>query len=177
MPLRVRHLGNDVARDDAGQSKARAGCIGPDARDRFGFVCSEPVSTGGQHRSARRWLRYEEFGHRSSRGRNTRPGILQRLALGAEGECRRLAIVSLQVVLGEETLFVPRSAFADLGSPSRISVKRHGRRFDIVVIGGDAATSYAAGLRFWNSGISSRRVESGEFNASGWEETTFASPR
>jgi hypothetical protein len=95
---------------------------------------------------------------------------------GAEAECPGLAFASLQVRVGDVPIFVPRSAFADLGAPRSVSVNTHRRGFNIVVIGGDAATSYTAKLRFSYLEIKSRRVEGGEFKDSAWEETTFSFP-
>lgn len=93
---------------------------------------------------------------------------------GAEAECPRLAVIELEVRVGADNIFVPRSAFADLGSPNRISLMTRKSGFDIVVHGGDAANSYVARLRFSKLEIKSRRVESGEFRDSAWENTTFS---
>lgn len=96
---------------------------------------------------------------------------------GAEAECPKLAVADVQVFVGKEVLFVPRSAFVDLGSPHHLSVSPTKAGFEIVIQGGDAATSYNARLRFSIGQIWSRRVESGEFPKSAWEETKFSFTR
>lgn len=93
---------------------------------------------------------------------------------GAEALCPKLAIAALQVSIDNESLFIPRSAFIDLGSPNLVTVEVRKSGFDVIVRGGDAATSYTATLRFRNSEIESRRVESGEFPDSAWEHTRFS---
>lgn len=95
---------------------------------------------------------------------------------GAEDECPRQIIKKLIVFVANEKLFVPRSAFADLGNPERYIVKITSKGFDLYIYGGDAATSYVAKLRFSSNKIKTRKVESGENRESAWEETKFSFP-
>lgn len=67
---------------------------------------------------------------------------------GAENECPRQIIKKLIVFVANEKLFIPRSAFADLGNPERYTVITNSKGFDLYIYGGDAATSYIAKLRF-----------------------------
>ena len=79
------------------------------------------------------------------------------------------------VLRNGQSLFIPLSAYADLGSPRRISLlKLSSHGFRLVVSGGDAAGSYDAILDFKKNEISRRRVVSGEFPKEVWEETTFS---
>ena len=95
---------------------------------------------------------------------------------GAENECPKLALISLEVTVGDGSLFVPRSAFADLGTPHSAVLRKHGAEYELTIKGGDAATSYQAQIRFSRSQIRSRTVSSGEFPDSARERTTFSFP-
>jgi hypothetical protein len=95
---------------------------------------------------------------------------------GAEGECPRAAVTGIEVAVGAEPLFVPRSAYADLGAPSNLEVRPGPASFDVVVHGGDAATAYAATLTFSRSTLQSRRVYNKSFRDSAWEETRYSFP-
>jgi hypothetical protein len=93
---------------------------------------------------------------------------------GAEAECPNLSIGGMQVHIASSSIFVPRSAFADLGSPIDITIVNRRKGFDVIIRGGDAATSYIATLQFSNRLIEKRRVESGEFGKLAWENTIFS---
>jgi hypothetical protein len=95
---------------------------------------------------------------------------------GAENVCPKRTIVNLTVSVAKENLFIPRSAFADLGNPRSILLKTDSKKFVLIIYGGDAATSYIGELSFSNTQIISRRVESGENKESAWEETKFSFP-
>lgn len=69
---------------------------------------------------------------------------------GAENKCPPSAVTVVRATLKGEPVFVPLSAFADLGDPRdvRIARSRSSDRYTVVIIGGDAATSYSAKLEF-----------------------------
>ena len=74
-----------------------------------------------------------------------------------------------------ESIFIPLSAYSDLGNPRKISLSKLAvRGFRLLIIGGDAAGSYQAMLDFKANEISRRRVVSGEFPIEVWEETTYS---
>jgi hypothetical protein len=74
-----------------------------------------------------------------------------------------------------QTVFVPLSAYVDLGNPVKIDLQNlpaHG--FRIIILGGDAAGSYKAVFDFNKNGIYHRKVTSGEFPKEVWEESHFS---
>ena len=75
---------------------------------------------------------------------------------------------------GNESVFIPLSAFADLGNPRDIRIENYGgKSFGIVLTGGDAATSYTAKLEFVNNLLAERTVRHGEFPEEAWEKTQY----
>lgn len=83
---------------------------------------------------------------------------------GDETSPPKRIITSITVLGNGQPMFVPLSAYADLGSPRRISLERLPERgFRLIVHGGDAAGSYTAMLDFNGNEISRRKVVSGEF--------------
>lgn len=84
-------------------------------------------------------------------------------------------IKKVTVLRNGQSLFIPLSAYADLGNLRKISLlKISSRGFRLTISGGDAAGSYDAMLDFKKDAISRRRVVSGEFPKEVWEETTFS---
>ena len=72
-------------------------------------------------------------------------------------------------------ILIPLSAYADLGNPTEVYLKKlpsHG--FRLILQGGDAAGSYRAILDFKEDEIFHRKVVSGEFPKEVWEETVFS---
>lgn len=96
---------------------------------------------------------------------------------GAENECPHSVLVGLAVSVGLDQIFVPRSAFADLGSPTRIDVKPGPSSFDVIVVGGDAATAYTATLKFSRTELKRRKIFGNEFKQTAWEDTTYSFPK
>lgn len=94
---------------------------------------------------------------------------------GDETSPPKKIIKAITVFRNGQNFFIPLSAYADLGNPSKISLLKlpaHG--FRLLISGGDAAGSYSAMLDFKSNEISRRRVVSGEFPEEVWEETTFS---
>jgi hypothetical protein len=96
---------------------------------------------------------------------------------GAESECPKTALVNVVIKVGGEEIFVPRSAFADLGTPSRINLKSSASSVNVIVAGGDAATAYTATLIFSRTELKRRKVFGKEFKQTAWEDTTYSFPR
>ncbi|WP_152979630.1 hypothetical protein [Stenotrophomonas daejeonensis] len=81
---------------------------------------------------------------------------------------------SIVVQSGAEKLFVPLSAYSDLGDPRRISLSANATGFELAIIGGDAGVAYNAVLVFEDGWLIRRRVTHGEFPDEAWEETKYA---
>lgn len=94
---------------------------------------------------------------------------------GDETSPPKRVIKAITVFRSGQMIFMPLSAYVDLGNPREISLEKlpaHG--FRLILSGGDAAGSYKAILDFKKSDISRRKVISGEFPKEVWEETTFS---
>jgi len=93
---------------------------------------------------------------------------------GAENSCPKEVVSAVVVEQGSIRQIVPLSAFADLGAPSSIQLTgKDPKSFALLIVGGDASTSYKAYLRFNGVGLVSRRVESGEFPKESNETTIY----
>jgi hypothetical protein len=92
---------------------------------------------------------------------------------GEDMEPPQTVFSQLVVVVGGHDVFVPLSAFADLGSPRTVEVKVTRRGFDLIIGGGDASASYRALLAFEGRELTRRRVQHGEFPKEAWEETRY----
>jgi hypothetical protein len=98
---------------------------------------------------------------------------------GSEQECPRKMIATLTVTMNKKVIFVPASAYGDLGNVRSITIKPTRNGFDVGFAGGDAATSYRSTLRFERGAtvdstvLRSRIVRSGEFPDKAWEETRY----
>jgi hypothetical protein len=94
---------------------------------------------------------------------------------GDETSPPKTVINAITVLRNSQKVFIPLSAYADLGNPRNISLERlaaHG--FRLTISGGDAAGSYTAILDFHKTAISRRKVVSGEFPKEVWEQTIFS---
>ncbi|WP_342133593.1 hypothetical protein [Hydrogenophaga sp. OTU3427] len=96
---------------------------------------------------------------------------------GAENACPSLNLVAIEVLERDDPIFVPRSAFSDLGSPYFASLHKLRVGFELLLKGGDASTSYLAIYRFSHRQIKSRKVTSGEFPGTAWEHTDYSFPK
>jgi hypothetical protein len=94
---------------------------------------------------------------------------------GAENTCPKTFISALEIKVGGKSIFVPISAFADLGNPRTVRIEpcKEKNCFVVVVVGGDAATSYSVRLEFKNNLLIKRIVRHGEFPKESWEETIY----
>lgn len=92
---------------------------------------------------------------------------------GEDVEPPQTLISQLIVVVDGQNVFVPLSAFSDLGNARRVEVKVTRRGFDLVISGGDASASYRALLAFEKRKLARRKVQHGEFPDEAWEETRY----
>lgn len=83
-------------------------------------------------------------------------------------------IRAITIVKNKEKIFVPLSAYADLGDPNSIELKLlTAKKFQLIITGSDAAGSYKAILEFRKNEILKRKVISSEFPDDAWEETKY----
>ena len=98
------------------------------------------------------------------------------LGWGEERKCPDTSIGSLEVSYETDYIYIPLSAFVDLGNPKEIEIHNIQNKisdFNIQIIGGDASTSYKAVLKFSNNALIARSVHHGEFSDDVWEETSY----
>lgn len=94
---------------------------------------------------------------------------------GDEASPPKKIIKVITILRKGESFFIPLSAYADLGNPMEISLKKlSAHKFRLIIAGGDAAGSYNAMLDFNKNEIFRRKVVSGEFPKEVWEETKFS---
>ena len=92
---------------------------------------------------------------------------------GEDIEPPRFLVSQLNVTVGGDEVFVPISAFVDLGTPRDVEVTATHRGFDVIIRGGDAATAYRAILVFERRSLIRRRVQLSEFPIEAAEETKY----
>jgi hypothetical protein len=68
----------------------------------------------------------------------------------------------VRILLDGNEVFVPRSAYADLGDISTAELTMIDGKMMLTIKGGDASESYVARLLFGKEGLSERRLYSGE---------------
>jgi hypothetical protein len=86
----------------------------------------------------------------------------------------RNVITSMNIRIGNKKCIVPFSAYSDLGNPRQISFENTSLGFQLIIIGGDAGSSYKAVLVFNREDIERRKVAHGEFPDEVWEETLYS---
>jgi hypothetical protein len=93
---------------------------------------------------------------------------------GDEVYIPREIIDSIVIKRKGEGIFLPFSAFSDLGDPRDISFKYIKNNFLIIIHGGDAAGSYQATLTLKNGRLIKKRVVSNEFPDQVWTESKYS---
>lgn len=94
---------------------------------------------------------------------------------GDEDSSPQHIIETISIFRNGKLIYIPMSAFSDLGNPAKILLKRlSSDSFRLVINGGDAAGSYSAILDFRGNEIYRRKVISNEFPKEVWEETKFS---
>lgn len=92
---------------------------------------------------------------------------------GEDIEPPQSMVSQLVVTVKGDDVFVPLSAYADLGSPRTIEIRTTSRGFELVVNGGDASSAYRALLVFEGRLLTRRKVQHREFPREAWEETRY----
>lgn len=87
----------------------------------------------------------------------------------------KTVITAMDVRINNEKIFLPLSAYSDLGNPYQVSLEKAERGFRLVITGrGGTATSYKAVLEFNHENIQRRKVTLDVFPDEVWEETVYS---
>lgn len=86
----------------------------------------------------------------------------------------KTVITTIEVQVNKKKLYIPLSAYSDLGAPRQISLKTTKKGFNIIIRGGDASTAYEAWLLFEGTYIKRRKVRHLEFPGIVWQETVYS---
>lgn len=90
----------------------------------------------------------------------------------------KYVVSNIQVSNGNETIYIPLSAYCDLANPNKIMLDTSRNIFSLSIIGGDAGVSYKAKITFEKINsmfyIKSRKVMHGEFPEEVWEDTRYS---
>lgn len=92
---------------------------------------------------------------------------------GSFGSSPSRIIEELKVVLNGKEIFVPLSAYVDLGNPKALNIEVDGEEFVIKIAGGETGESYVATLTVRDGYVTSRRVSSRAFPQEAWEATKY----
>lgn len=92
---------------------------------------------------------------------------------GSEDIPPTTSISSLTVTISKKKIFIPKSAYLDLGNPRSIAVKQQNQKIIIEISGGDAATAYKALLELWTGVLQERIVANAEFPDAARETTIY----
>lgn len=108
-----------------------------------------------------------------------RQGFPYRNALfwgGDLGEPPPNFVSEIQIKDASLDMFVPLSAYSDLGDVHRASIRKTPRGFTLILYGGDTATSYEADLQFADGFLVRRTVSLNDFPDTRREVTTYRFP-
>jgi hypothetical protein len=94
---------------------------------------------------------------------------------GGRAPC--LLTESLKIAVNGKEIYVPYSAFADLGDMAQIKLQHSANRYTLTITGGDAAVAYIAKLVFDSTRVLERVVAPGEDSSQPSERTTYYSPK
>jgi hypothetical protein len=95
---------------------------------------------------------------------------------GDVGELPKTIVTSIQVRIGTEEIFIPLSAYSDLGNVKFASIDSADHGFTLRIHGGDGATSYDAALAFKRTYLISREVALREFPKERRDATSYSFP-
>ena len=77
---------------------------------------------------------------------------------GDETAVPKTVITAIDVRIGNEKIFVPLSAYSDLGDPRQTSLENMEHGFKLIITGGDAAVSYKRCLYLTRKTFSAERL-------------------
>jgi hypothetical protein len=96
---------------------------------------------------------------------------------GDVGEPPRFLLTSIRILNGSDTIFLPLSAYGDLGDVKLASVDRTTHGFTLSLHGGEASAAYDATLSFSQGYLVSRIVALREFPDQRRERASYSFPR
>jgi hypothetical protein len=97
------------------------------------------------------------------------------LMWGGDDDVLPKAVLSmLSVKVAGKVVFIPLSAYADLGAVRDASVGAKRGGFNITILGGDASSAYRAVLQFRSGLLKQRQVASQEFPNQVWQSTSYS---
>ena len=93
---------------------------------------------------------------------------------GDETRMPSSVLAEMNIKIEGDKIFIPLSAFSDLGNPKQIFIESNKDEFAIIINGGGSSTSYKAILIFKDKYITKRKVILSEFPDQVWEETNYS---
>jgi len=95
---------------------------------------------------------------------------------GDVGQLPRSVVTGMQIQKNNKTIFIPLSAYSDLGDVKFVSFGAMPHGFRVSLHGGNTATSYDATLFFDGLALIRREVRLRELPEESWERTLYESP-
>lgn len=92
-----------------------------------------------------------------------------------EGSPTTRHVIDLRIVWADSVVWVPLSAYADLGQPQSLEFGKAAKGVCFIVRGGETATGYEASFFVDKGVLVRRRVHDGEFHEF-FEETHYSGP-
>jgi hypothetical protein len=96
---------------------------------------------------------------------------------GDVGEPTQTVLSSIQISQNKKTVFVPLSAYSDLGDVKFASLVPTNDGFALHLHGGNTATEYDVTLSFSQGYLKTRTVRNRELPDERWEKTSYSFPR
>jgi hypothetical protein len=95
---------------------------------------------------------------------------------GEQSEPTARHVAEIKIAWTDSAVWVPLSAYADLGDPRSIEFVEAAKGISFTVRGGDTSTYYAAQFFVERGVLKRRRVSLAEFPDEIWQETTYSGP-
>jgi hypothetical protein len=96
---------------------------------------------------------------------------------GDIGRLPKSVVSALQIQRDKHVIYVPLSAYGDLGDVKSVSFASTSRGFRVALHGGNTAASYDATLHFERGVLTRRDVRLRELPDERWEKTMYVLPR
>lgn len=93
---------------------------------------------------------------------------------GDDMELPKTVLTSIEVNVGKKPVFIPLSAFSDLGEVKGASLEITPKGFNLRLHGGNTAASYDAILTFKRGYLLLKKVMLREFPTQRWEKTDYS---
>lgn len=99
--------------------------------------------------------------------------VLSKTPLCESAESNRVLVSSIRIQVGNNLIFVPRSAYADLFGPTYASIEFRGNAGVVSIRGGDGAEAYVVRLFFDRRRVNRRTLASALLESKPTEETRY----